>query len=61
LFSIIKDDPFSLLTKEQTDYFIKITSVIASNPNPVPKITADGDLNSLLPFFLKYLGENAPN
>jgi hypothetical protein len=58
---VIKDDPYSLLTKEQLDYFVKITSIIATNPTPVPNFNVEGDLNNLLPFFLKYLGQTQPN
>jgi len=57
LFNVIKDDPYSLLTKEQSDYFFKITNIIGVNPSPPPNFNIQGDLNNLLPFFLKYLGE----
>lgn len=56
--NVIKDEPYSLLTKEQTDYFYKITSIINSNIKP-QKFVIQGNVNSVFPFILKYLG-NVP-
>jgi hypothetical protein len=57
LVNVIKDDPYSLLTTEQLDYFQLMCEAMTSNINPKGNFTVEGDLNSLLPFFLKFLGQ----
>jgi histone H3/H4 len=59
--NVIKDDPYSLLSKEQIDYFDKMCVAISDNINPQGSFTVEGDLNNLLPFFLKFLGEGELN
>jgi hypothetical protein len=61
LVNIIKDDPLSLLTKDQAEYFELMSDAIRMNINPKGKFTLEGDLNSILPFFLKFLGEQEIN
>lgn len=55
--NVIKDNPYSLLTKEQIEYFEKMCAAIAQNVNPEGRFTVEGDLNNLLPFFLKFLSQ----
>lgn len=43
------------------DYFTKMCQAINDNVNPDGNFTVNGDLNNLLPFFLKFLGENELN
>lgn len=59
--NIIRDNPYALLTEEQQDYFISMCEAIDLNINPNGNFTLQGDLNSLLPFFLKFLGEKELN
>jgi hypothetical protein len=55
LCNIIKDDPYSYLTAEQSNYFINISKMIASDSAP-GGIAINGNLISLMPFILKFLG-----
>ena len=50
-----------MLTEEQQDYFFSMCGAIEQDINPNGTFTLQGDLNSLLPFFLKFLGEKEPN
>lgn len=59
--NVIKDDPYSLLSKEQIEYFERMCAAISDNINPHGTFTVDGDLNNLIPFFLKFLGEGVLN
>lgn len=61
LFSVIKDDPYSLLSKEQLEYFRMVRDHILEDPWPKKTMPADGDLNGMMPFFLKMLGEGRIN
>ncbi len=45
------------MTKEQRDYFLKICQLISNDSAPNGAITVQGNLNDLMPFFLKFLGE----
>jgi hypothetical protein len=54
LMNIIKDDPESLLSKEQIEYFYKVKNLIKSK-NPIGNIEVEGDILNLLPFLLKYI------
>jgi hypothetical protein len=58
---VIKDDPYSLLSKEQIEYFEKMCLAMGQNVNPEGKFTVEGDLNNLLPFFLKFLSQGDLN
>lgn len=61
LVSIIKDNPLALLTAEQAEYYHLMGQAIRENVNPKGEFTLEGDLNSLFPFFLKFLGEKPIN
>jgi hypothetical protein len=54
---VIKDDPYSLLTKEQIEYFEKMCLAVSQNVNPEGCFTVEGDVNNLMPFFLKFLSQ----
>lgn len=55
LCNIIRDDPYSYLTAEQSDYFLNVTRVISTDSG-LAGISVDGNLTSLVPFLLKFLG-----
>ena len=59
--NVIKDDPYSLLSKEQIEYFEKMCAAIGQNVNPEGTFTVDGDLNNLVPFFIKFLSQGDLN
>ena len=61
ILKVIKDDPLSLLTNEQMEYFQMMGEAIRMDVNPRGEFTVEGDLNNLLPFFLKFLGEKEIN
>jgi len=58
--NVIRDEPFSLLTKEQADYFNKIVTIIQKDSNQKGFIIK-GDINSIFPFLLKYIGSSPLN
>lgn len=60
LCNIIKDNPYSYLTSEQSDYFISVSKAIATDSAP-QGLPLNGDLTSLMPFLLKLLGSLSLN
>jgi hypothetical protein len=46
-----------ILSIEERQYFRLMSRAIRDNINPRGEFTLEGDLNSMLPFFLKFLGE----
>lgn len=55
LCNIIKDNPYSYLTAEQSDFFINVSKAI-SGDSAQQGLPLTGDLTSLMPFLLKLLG-----
>lgn len=54
VFNIFKDDPISLMTKEQLDYFQKVTAQISAGTLETG-FRVHGNLLNMVPFFLKFL------
>jgi hypothetical protein len=61
LWKIIKDEPYSYLNEEQSDYFLSICRLIEGDLAPRGNMALEGNLNSLLPFLLKFLGSRPLN
>lgn len=61
LFNIIKDQPTSLLTKQQNEFYEKVTEIISSDSSPNGGIPVNGDLTGLVPFFLKFFCHTTVN
>jgi len=57
----MKDDPISLLTLQQYHIFNKIIKFIQQNDPKDQMIELTGDLNDIMPFVLKHLGEKEIN
>lgn len=57
----MKDDPISLLTLQQYHIFNKIIKFIQQNDAKDQMIELTGDLNDIMPFVLKHLGEKEIN
>jgi hypothetical protein len=57
----ILHEPFDLLSMEEKQYFKLMGQAIRDNINPKGEFTLEGDMNSMLPFFLKFLGEEELN
>lgn len=61
LIKYIPLQPLEILSIEERQYFRLMSRAIRDNINPRGQFTLEGDLNSMLPFFLKFLGEEQLN